>query len=364
MLVKYDEGLLQLSNAIRQFYGLDTYHDPDVKVSSWLQKHDFKTLIVLLIDGMGSRIIKQHLDRDSFLMKNMAKEMPTVFPPTTTAATTAFLTGKSPKETAWLGWSQYFKEMDDTIVLFRNVGLYNNKPYPDHSYQALKITTLMDELAAKGITYDEVYPSWGKNGTDDLKQFVDNVLKAAAAKPAFIYGYFDQLDACMHEHGPSSAICAAMMQDVDRCLKQLADALDKDCGLLIIADHGQIDVKAKILDDYPDILACLKRKPSIEARCISFDVKDDHHEAFEKAFRRHFNEDFALLSHEEAIRMNIFGIGQAHERFEEFIGDYLAIGCTDVSLFPFDRKDKGDHAGSKEKEIMIPLITVPKMEQR
>lgn len=364
MLVRYDEGLLQISNAIRQFYGLPTYHEPDANVCKWLQQHAFKTLIVLLIDGMGSRIIKQHLDRDSFLVKNMAKEIPTVFPPTTTAATTAFLTGKSPKETAWLGWSQYFKEMDDTIVLFRNVGLYDHKEYPDLSYQTLKITTLMDELAAKNITYDEVYPSWGKNGTDDLDEFVHNITEVAKAKPAFIYGYFDQLDACMHDHGPSSAECAKMMHDIDRRLQQLADNLAKDCGLLIIADHGQVDVKAKILDDYPDILACLKHKPSIEARCISFAVKDGQHEAFEQAFRRHFNEDFALLSHEEAIKMNIFGIGQAHERFEEFIGDYIAIGCTDVSLFPFKRQDKGDHAGSKEKEIMIPLITVPRMEQK
>ncbi|MCI5774806.1 MAG: alkaline phosphatase family protein [Erysipelotrichaceae bacterium] len=364
MLVKYDEGLLQISNAIRQYYGLEIYHQADKAVYQWLDEHQFKTLIVLMIDGMGARNLKQHLSKDHFLLKHMHKEVPTVFPPTTTAATTAFLTGKSPKETAWLGWSQYFKEVDDTVVLFRNESLYDRTKYPNLSYHTLPITPIFSQLSANGITVKTINPSWDVDGTDDLAEFIDKILQAASTKTGFIYGYFDQLDAMMHKYGPSSEKVAKMLELIDQKLAYLAQKLDKDCGLLIVADHGQVDVQAKCIDDYPDILACLKRKPSLEARCISFDVKDDQHANFEKAFRKHFNEDFALLSHEEAIRMNLFGINEAHERFADFVGDYVAIGCTDVSLFPYKRNDKGDHAGSKEKEIMIPLITVPKMEHK
>ena len=362
MLVKYDRGLLQVSNAIFKYFGLDTYHEVDVQVSNWLNEHEFETLIVLLIDGMGSRIIKEHLKANNFLMKNMIKEMPSVFPPTTTAATTSFLTGKSPKETGWLGWSQYFKEVDDNVVLFRNRGLYSGKNYPNFN-DRLKNKSLMDYLSDKNISYKTIYPSWDEDGTDDLDEFVLKIKKAIEDKPAFIYGYYDQFDACMHDNGPSSLKAKEMLQSIDEKLEKLSLSLTKKQGLLIIADHGQIDIEAKYLNDYPDILACLKHKPSIEARCISFDIKEGMHEIFEKTFRKYFNDDFALLSHDEAIRMNIFGIGKAHERFEEFIGDYIAIGCTNVALYAKLRKDKGDHAGSKEKEIMIPLISYPVMKR-
>lgn len=360
MLVRYDRGLLQVSNAIFKYFGLDTYHDIDLQVENWLNEHEFETLIVLLIDGMGSRIIKEILKPNDFLVKYMTKEMPTVFPSTTTAATTAFLTGKSPKETAWLGWSQYFKEVDDSVVLFRNCSLYNDKLYPNFN-ERLKNKSLMDYLAERNISFKTIYPSWDINGTDNLEEFVQKVKDATKDSPAFIYGYFDQFDACMHDNGPSSLKAKEMLKAIDEQLAMLASSLTKKQGLLILADHGQVDIEAKYLDDYPDILACLKHRPSLEARCISFDIKEGMNEIFEKTFRKYFNEDFALLSHDEAIRMNIFGIGNAHERFEEFIGDYIAIGCTNVSLFSTIRNDKGDHAGSKEKEIMIPLIAYPTM---
>ena len=172
MLVRYDRGLLQVSNAIFKYFGLDTYHDIDLQVENWLNEHEFETLIVLLIDGMGSRIIKEILKPNDFLVKYMTKEMPSVFPPTTTAATTSFLTGKSPKETGWLGWSQYFKEVDDSVVLFRNCSLYNDKLYPNFN-ERLKNKSLMDYLAERNISFKTIYPSWDINGTDNLEEFVE-----------------------------------------------------------------------------------------------------------------------------------------------------------------------------------------------
>ena len=73
MLVRYDRGLLQVSNAIFKYFGLDTYHDIDLQVEKWLNDHEFETLIVLLIDGMGSRIIKEILKPNDFLVKYIVK---------------------------------------------------------------------------------------------------------------------------------------------------------------------------------------------------------------------------------------------------------------------------------------------------
>ena len=146
MLVKYNNSILNLANSIREYYGLDTYYDTDKDVSEWLNTNKFKHLFLILIDGMGSRILDEKLDRHSFLIKNRIKEVATVYPTTTTAATTSILTGKSPKENAYLGWSQYFKEADDQIILFREQGLYSKKDYQGFINEVLPCKKIFDDL--------------------------------------------------------------------------------------------------------------------------------------------------------------------------------------------------------------------------
>ncbi len=75
-----------------------------------------KNVVVMLFDGMGSRI----LDNKSFFLKNRIKEITTVFPATTTAATTSIRTGFNPIEHGWLGWNTYISPINKTITLFLN----------------------------------------------------------------------------------------------------------------------------------------------------------------------------------------------------------------------------------------------------
>ena len=52
--------------------------------------------------------------------KNKIKEITTVFPATTTSATTSIITGLNPVEHGWLGWNMYIKPINKTITLFKN----------------------------------------------------------------------------------------------------------------------------------------------------------------------------------------------------------------------------------------------------
>ena len=77
-------------------------------MSAWLAEHQWNQIVVLLIDGMGSRLLETKLEKDSFLRTHQLKEVTTVYPSTTSAATTSVLSGKSPAENGWIGWHQYF----------------------------------------------------------------------------------------------------------------------------------------------------------------------------------------------------------------------------------------------------------------
>lgn len=363
MLVKYDEGLLQVSNAIRNYCGLETYYDPDKDVLKWIKQNNFRQIQVYLIDGMGSYLVKEKMDKKCFLVNNMFKEMPTVMPACTTAATTSFLSGKSPKETGWIGWSQYFEEKDQVLTMFNSSNFYGCEVYPGFCSETIKVRTIFDDLDNLGIKYAKVFPSWDRDGSDDLGEVVERSLGYAKQDYKLVYCYYDRYDATMHRQGTNSDMANSILKDVNDKLTYLSEQLPDDVGLLILADHGHVDVELVDIGEYDDLLECLERPLSLEARCVSFKVKDGMHKVFEEKFKKYFNDDFVLMSRDDVHRMNIFGVGKAHERFDDFIQDYVALCCTNKCFSNGTLRLKGEHSGTKEREIMVPLILSPKLKR-
>ncbi len=355
-------GILEVSAAIRDYYGLEHSADCDPAVSAWLREHQFRCVIALLVDGMGISIMKRHLKEQSFFMRHTVKEITTVFPPTTTAATTSFLTGKYPCETGWLGWNQYFREINDELILFRDTGQYSGKIYPDHAWKALPVTYICDELNRKNICARSFWPEWaGTDGAHTYHQLMERTLGAAEnPEVRMIYTYWDVLDTCMHVNGPFSSITKRVLENIEHETERMAQALPEDCGLLVIADHSQVEVRHYVIDDDDEFCSYLSQTPTVEARCISLCIKPEKKEAFRTYFNKKFGNAFLLLDHDEVIRQGWFGKGTPHPRFEEFIGDYIAIALGPLQLDFIRGKDThGSHAGGMASEAMIPLILVP-----
>ncbi|MBP1754537.1 MAG: type phosphodiesterase/nucleotide pyrophosphatase, partial [Firmicutes bacterium] len=110
-------------------------------------------------------------------------------------------------------------------------------------------------------------------------------------------------------------------------------------------------------------LDTLRWLPSIEPRALAFYVKEGREEEFCTVFRKHFQEDFMLLSRKEVIEQKLFGEGRQHPRFEEFLGDYMAIATGVRSIFNTREEAEsfiGVHAGMTENEMMVPLIVIEK----
>ena len=56
---------------------------------------------------------------------------------------------------------------------------------------------------------------------------------------------------------------------------------------------------------------------------MAFKVKDK--EKFETLFHHYFDPDFKLYSYEEILQQQLFGIGEVHLYFKDFIGDFIAV---------------------------------------
>lgn len=353
-----------VSNSLRSYLNLETYHRTDSDVDQWLKENDIHRIAVLLVDALGTSVLKKHLNDDSFLLSHMYKSITPVFPPTTSASTTSIRTGKMPCETGWLGWNQYFKEKDDNIILFLNRSQYGNQEYPGFSYKALPVRFTEDELGEQG---DSIWPGWAeKNACSTYEDMWKKIIETDRNESKkYVYAYWDQLDTLMHREGPSSKKTNVYVKQLDIITEKYASQLSEHTGLIILADHSQVDVHAENIRKHTELCSCFRHLPALEPRTAAFYIKEEKKDFFAKEFLRLYGNDFDLYTEEEVIDKQIFGTGKIHPRFEEFIGDYLAIAKGRVSfLYGSDREVKGDHAGGSEEEAMIPLILYVNKEKK
>lgn len=90
-LANYNNSIVNLACSIKKYFDLDYNHNTLDSVDKILEKEMPPNVVVMLFDGMGSRLIERILGKNSFLYKNMKDEIFSVVPSTTMAATTCVL---------------------------------------------------------------------------------------------------------------------------------------------------------------------------------------------------------------------------------------------------------------------------------
>ena len=306
ILPDYNNSIVNLMSSIRKYFDLDYEGNTLDIVDTLLKKNNPKNVVVILYDGMGSKLVKRNLDCNSFLNKNMISELSTVVPSTTTAATTSVLTGLYPNSHGYLGWDMYYEKEDKVVTMF---------------------TKIENNLNKKEKNY--------------------------------IYAYYTNPDSIMHHTGTDS-------NETIECFKMINDKTEsfssklKDTMLIVIADHGHINCDEILLEDYLDLYNLLDGDTWIEPRMCAFKIKNGVDEEFKYLFNKYLGKYFVLKSKKEIIREKLFGIGKDNKYFTSSLGDYHALAVSDKYL----RYRRGcpihisTHAGFTIDEMKVPLIIV------
>ena len=311
--INYNECLTNLSCSIRKYYRLNYKHNTLDYIDKLLEQKSPENVVLILFDGMGSKILDKILKKDSFFIQNKYKDITSVFPTTTTAATTSVLTGLDPVEHGWLGWNMYIKPIDKTITLFLNVEKGKEEVCEEFLRVKSKLYSknIIDEInktekasALKLLPFGEnMY-----NNIDELFENIENMASKTGKK--FIYAYCDEPDGTMHDLGPDSEEARKLIIEINDKVEKMCRKL-KNTIVFVIADHGQVKVNNVFLENYPDIYNMLERTTSLENRAISFKIKDGYKDKFAVLFNQEFGRDFKLCDKEEVIKNNLFGYGQA-----------------------------------------------------
>lgn len=357
----YKHCITNLANSILNHFGLEGGHE-SLELCDTLLKKEYQNVIILLLDGMGKNIMDRNLEPDGFFQSHLAGTYSSVFPPTTVAATTTISSGKNPSEHSWLGWDCYYKPIDKNVTVFLNRETETGKTAAEFDVAGTycPYENIVDRIRESGQHAYYATP-FAEPNPASFDQICERIIELCE-KPEkkYIYAYWVEPDKSMHQAGCYAKESRQVLQRVERQVSELCRQLS-DTLVIVTADHGHVNSDGVCIRDYPRIMECLVRMPSIEPRALNLFVKKGMEGQFEREFAEAFGEKFLLFTKKQVKEKKLFGAGREHERFDEMLGDYLAVAVSDLSVYHTrEEADSfiGVHAGLTEDEMTVPLIVI------
>ena len=370
--IDYDNSLTSIASSIANYFDIEPMHKTHPYLDNLLKEKKPENVILLLCDGLGSRILDKVLKEDDFLIKNRKQEIFSVFPPTTAASLNTIKTGLNPSEHGWLGWEAYVKPIDKIITLYRDYEKGNKNKDPDidflnirdkYFYNKKTIVELINE-AGKYLAYElNCYPYNVEKDIDNVFKKILETLKIKGKK--YIFSYYPEPDEVLHQLGVEADLARLEIEKINKKVEEYTPLIldNKKTLMIVLSDHGHIisnkvDIRDKEISNY-----LAKPFVFIENRSPAFLVKEGMKEKFKEAFIKDFGDDFFLLSKKEVLEYNLYGEyaeNNKHELFETSFGDFIGIAKDSSNMALLGQSEIPSkisfHGGYSDDELYIPLI--------
>ena len=203
MFADYSNSLVNLSCSVLKRFGAEYGHKTLPCADEWMGK-GFRNVVVVLLDGMGCEAIDFHLKEDGFFRSHYRCGISSVFPPTTTAATTTMESGLTPAEHGWLGWSLYFGEIHKVVNAFTNQDQYERCAAEDYHVASrfIPYTKIYDKINRAGVGHGYSVSHFGTNKIETLDEMCEEIQRLCGQEDEkYIYAYWEEPDSTMHDQG-------------------------------------------------------------------------------------------------------------------------------------------------------------------
>ena len=209
--------------------------------------------VVVLVDGLGSANLRYRAGHAPFLAKRLVTDgsIAVGFPSTTVVSLASFSTGVKAGEHGLVGYQIFDREQGRNVNLL--TGLANEQEAI--SYQPVKTVSEAAKEASVDCFFigpDEYEGSGFTHATmrgaryvpaktfEQRVQAAKTILKGNSK--SLIYFYVPELDQRAHAYGSKSGEWVEKLEDLDLAMRQLTEYLPNNCGVLLTADHGIVDV--------------------------------------------------------------------------------------------------------------------------
>ncbi len=342
-----------------------------------------RTVCLLLVDGLGWQLLRQHPECAPFLTEALGTSAPLTagFPATTATSVASVGTGLPAGRHGIVG---YTFEMPGQPLL--NALRWSSQLGPRQDLrerivpeQAQPEPTMFERAKADGVLVSMAAPliHRGSGLTRAVlrgARFVpchalgDLVTAAADALNAhgraFCYAYHGDLDVLGHAYGPGSPAWCEQLRFIDRMAAAIAAALPSDGLLVVTADHGMVSMTGAdriAVEDHPELLDGVRLLGG-EARVRHVYAEPDATSDVLARWRSLLGERAMVRTREEAITAGWFGPTVA-EHVRPRIGDVVAamLGSAGVVRTGAESHEAvmvGQHGSLTAIEQQVPLIVV------
>ena len=335
-----------------------------------------RNVVLLIIDGLGDNYLARH-GAGSELARRRRRSLTSVFPSTTASAITTSYTGRTPLEHGLTGWFVYFGAAGcvSAALPYRSRGdmasLSARGVDPERIFDT---PPLFGSLAVKSIvvTYREIVDSQYNRvlcrGAERLaygtaEEFVAQLERAVKSGPErkFIYAYWPHYDAVSHHHGCESAEAAKQFAIVDQAFAEVLQRLaGTETTIVATADHGFIDVAPEESLELPAAFFPQLKFPLCGERRIAYCHVHAPAE-FARRAQEWLGERAHVMPSERLVQDGWLGPGEPHPLLRERIGDVALMMRGRYTVKDWTPGEPrwlhiGNHGGTHEDEMMIPLI--------
>ncbi len=346
-----------------------------------------RSIVLIIFDGLGFEWLMKN-GANTILKENLKGKMTSVFPATTAAAETAFLTGLPPQQHGLTGWNMNLKEIGAVSMILRSLPrfepLKNGVPF---SRWGIKIADIVDVQNffdnLKTETFN-IRPDFHFNPDDFIKavagkskllsyhaldEFFGQIKKAVKSRgrKKYIYAYWPEPDTIGHKYGINSQKAKKHLKLLDKKLRKFVKEIKgAQTTVIITGDHGMIDVpKNKIirLEKHPKLKDCLSLPLCGDSRTIYCYVRPSKTKFFENYVKTKLKNCCRLYKSEELIKKNYFGLFKPNKKLAFRVGDYTIImknnyKMKDLLIHQKDNKHISNHSGLSSQEMLVPLVII------
>jgi len=354
-------------------------------------------VVLIVVDGFGFNQFLNYQREDRFLTeltrKGIVQPLTSVFPSQTTNALTTLNTGLTPQEHGLFEYLIYLKEIGIVNALrFERVGTEPEDKLIeefDPSILLLKGKTIHNTLNENGISaYTHLNATNAFNPCSKIifqgstmipsMKMSDSIIglrkkiEENKDKSAYFFLHLDTLDTISHVYGPNSYEYHSELSLITYLLnKELVQKIDhktaKETTLLLIADHGEINVDLEKTVYLPKAALHLESAqngkpilPTGSPREIFLHIKEEKLPETKQWLLKKIGDKAQIIETVKAAENGLFGTGVASEGFFARAGNLLILPYGNETIWfenPEGRRISflGQHGGLNKQEMLVPF---------
>ncbi|GAA3389959.1 alkaline phosphatase family protein [Cryptosporangium minutisporangium] len=342
---------------------------PDGEYSDRLRLPAANRVCVLIVDGLGTALLRQHTADAPFLASLDGEPPLTVgFPSTTATSMAGFGTGLPPGEHGMFGYQVRDPERGVLLNLLR----WDKTTVPERWQPR---PTVFEQAVAAGLPGFHVGPGafaqspltravWRGpeyRPADSPGALVARTAEAVAEQPrSLTVAYYSTVDGTGHVYGSRSAAWRHELAVADRMVERLAAALPPDALLVVTGDHGMVDPPVRIdLDAYPALgegVALLGG----EARARHVYAVPGAADDVLAAWAETLGNAAWVLSRDAAVEAGWFGPRVRPELLGR-LGDVIVAAGPETALIATEQEPResrlvGLHGSIAQSDLEVPLL--------